>query len=276
MEAIEDSNAYHAQNLKQTNILLDLNIPGEETEQGELCVKRLLWELPTATGVAYPDFDYVESREIISPLTNLDTINIQLADLGSACWKEEHIGEMIQPPLLRAPEVALELPWDEKTDIWIAGHLVWESVTARTIFRGKNPKDLLDEMTVFFGPFPKALRERVERADVYFTPDGKLPIHTALTFNHRHIDTKMMAEIYCTGYMNQGKTYPPQTLEEALQGSPERPKYESPMSQEERKDFLAFIRLMLTLDPQARPSAKELMGHPWLNKKYDYPEYESL
>ena len=153
---------------------------------------------------------------------------------------------------------------------------VWESVTARVVFGSTNPKELLTQMTVFLGPFPKELRERVEKANVIFTQDGKPPRNTPVPLVRRHVDLEMVADVHCIGYMNHAKAYPPQTLEESLQGSPERPKYESPLSEDERKDFLDFVRLTLTLDPQVRKSAKELMDHPWLHKEYECPKYESL
>ncbi|KAL8965824.1 MAG: hypothetical protein Q9183_003669 [Haloplaca sp. 2 TL-2023] len=280
--------------LKQANILLDLNGPYLEHEQRELCVQEELWHVPTATGIAYPEFDYVKSDYLLSSLTDVDKINIQLADLGSgmalysncssaeakaliACWKDKHISEIIQPPLLRAPEVTLGLPWDEKVDIWIAGHLVYESLTARMMFGGVNPRDTLTQMALLLGPFPKGLMERVEEGNVLFTPDGKLPWRAALPLVRCHIDVAKVAdENHFVGYMKHADTYPPQTLEKALQGSPERPEYESPLSHEERKDFLAFVRLMLELDPRERPSAKELLNHPWLHKEYEHPEYESF
>ncbi|KAL8870196.1 MAG: hypothetical protein Q9174_003707 [Haloplaca sp. 1 TL-2023] len=221
--------------LKQANILLDLNGPRLEHEQRELCVQEELWHVPTATGIAYPDFDYVRSDYLLSSLSDVETINIQLADLGSACWKDRHIHEIIQPPLIRAPEVDLGLPWDEKVDIWTVGHLVYESLTARRMFGGITPKDTLTQISLLLEPFPKGLRERVKGATAIFTSGEK-----------------------------------------ALQGSPERPEYESPLSHEERKDFLDFVRLALTLDPRERPSAKELLDHPWLHKEYECPKYESF
>lgn len=65
------------------------------------------------------------------------------------------------------------------------------------------------------------------------------------------------------------------SLDLGFHGRKAGPKYESPMSQEERRDCIAFLRSMLQLSPQARKTAEELLQDAWLHTNYEYPEYES-
>lgn len=48
---------------------------------------------------------------------NLLTLEICLGDWGVACLEDDHLSELIQPTLLRAPEVILEAPWDATVDL---------------------------------------------------------------------------------------------------------------------------------------------------------------
>lgn len=45
-------------------------------------------------------------------------------DLFVASWFDKHLTELIQPQMLRAPEVILEADWDHKVDIWNLGLIV--------------------------------------------------------------------------------------------------------------------------------------------------------
>lgn len=77
------------------------------------------------TGIAYPDFDHVQTRAVYMPVADETMIHIRLADLGSACWEEKRLSQVIQPELLRAPEVGFGLPWSFGADIWNAGIIVY-------------------------------------------------------------------------------------------------------------------------------------------------------
>ncbi|KAL8839433.1 MAG: hypothetical protein Q9176_004429 [Flavoplaca citrina] len=46
-------------------------------------------------------------------------------------------------------------------------------------------------------------------------------------------------------------------------------------SAEERQDFVCFLRSMLKYSPSERATAQQLLGHPWLTKEYECPQFES-
>lgn len=52
-----------------------------------------------------------------------------LSDLGEALLGESHRG-IIMPSLYRAPEVILDLDWDNKVDIWGLGQTIIQSISA--------------------------------------------------------------------------------------------------------------------------------------------------
>lgn len=86
-------------------------------------------------------------------------------------------------------------------------------------------------------------------------------------------DTVLACEI--VGSIKTDIKYPSDPLTKAFEASPREPNAESPLSQEERRDFITFVRSMLQVSPQARKAAHELLQESWLHKEYEYPEYES-
>ncbi|KAL8635787.1 MAG: hypothetical protein Q9228_006756, partial [Teloschistes exilis] len=117
-------------------------------------------------------------------------------------------------------------------------------MTASLMFDGKTVESHLAGMVAAVGPFPPDFISRVENPERIFTSDG---------------------------FIKDQPRYKGFSLEGSLTGSPSRPEYESPLSEEERRDWLAFIRSMLKLDPRAKKTARKLLEHPWLQGEYAYP-----
>lgn len=51
-------------------------------------------------------------------------ISVKIADLGNACWVDQHFTDDIQTRQYRSPEVLLGANWGASTDIWSMGCLV--------------------------------------------------------------------------------------------------------------------------------------------------------
>ncbi|KAF2161550.1 hypothetical protein M409DRAFT_27948 [Zasmidium cellare ATCC 36951] len=159
---------------------------------------------------------------------NLMNLDIALADWGVATWADKHLSELIQPVLLRAPEVSLEAPCDQSVDIWNIGALVPELVFGQTMFNGRATgkyelKSHFEEMNALLGPFPKTLVEsaRLEEARAWFDEEGNVKDRRT---------TRVVG------------------LEERFEGFGEQ-----------AEKFEGFVRAMLWLDPKGRMSAKELL-----------------
>ena len=51
-------------------------------------------------------------------LPDIGIISVKIADLGNACWTNQHFTNDIQTRQYRSPEVILGGKWGASTDIW--------------------------------------------------------------------------------------------------------------------------------------------------------------
>lgn len=164
---------------------------------------------------------------------NMMKLDIALSDWGVSSWKDKHLTELIQPVLLRAPEVILEAPWGPAVDIWNLGALIPEFIYAQQMFSGRNKagkyiaKVHLEEMDKLFGPFPPTILAQA------------------------HAEKEAIGE---DGHVLNGELDRFTGLEQRFAN----------MQVEERDNFISLLSGMLCLDPDKRKSAKEVLSEPWL------------
>ncbi|KAJ7928910.1 kinase-like domain-containing protein [Mycena leptocephala] len=163
---------------------------------------------------------------------SLENLHIKLIDYGQAIPVNSPVDpdQNLQFHLVRAPEVILRSVWSPAMDIWSVGCLLFTFLTDAHIFtqntRPFSPALHLQKMEEVFGPFPPSFLARCPQSTEYLDENGKLR---------------------CP------RTFIPCRLENLL------PKFKSA-----DESVIPFIRRCLTLDPHARPSAKELLNDPWL------------
>ncbi|KXT07398.1 hypothetical protein AC578_417 [Pseudocercospora eumusae] len=147
-----------------------------------------------------------------------------LCDLGSAKIGEPPHNDIVQALPYRAPEVILGASWDFKIDIWSLGVLIWELVLGERLFGQSNDIDTVKLMLQYLGPPPKSLLLRCSQQANYFDEHG----------HWKHSEASQVQ------------------LEDRVEMETEIPL------------FFDFLRNMLRWDPNERPSASELLKHPWL------------
>ncbi|RDX56480.1 kinase-like protein [Lentinus brumalis] len=180
-----------------------------------------------------------------------------LCDFGEARFGRTTYTGLIQPHQYRAPEVIFGMPWNEKVDIWSVGVMIWNMLEGRNMFKitggpEKKPHNLylLAHMVSLLGPPPVDFLKRSETDEPwkYFDAQGKSFVCCT---PRRHI----CADWHATGQWIGAKKLPNDSFElseENLEG-------------EEKAPFLDFVRKMVTWRPEDRPTAQELLEHPWLD-----------
>ncbi|KAF5616943.1 cmgc srpk kinase [Fusarium sp. NRRL 25303] len=201
---------------------------------------------------------YLYAAEPLSNYTGLDghwniideNLKVKLSDMGGAYFFNDPPKKPIVPTGLRAPELILKGELHKTQDIWSFGCILFEMITGRPLFYVFGPSDddtsLLDDEHLLevidrLGPLPDELYKYWKTSSRYYTQDG----------------TKYNCMI---GGVPKGQE--PLMLEE----SPMEQAFEdnSPdMTEEEAQEVKKLIRWILQYDPAKRPSAEEILRHPW-------------
>eukprot|EP01124_Arcella_intermedia_P022273 TRINITY_DN3278_c0_g1_i1.p1 TRINITY_DN3278_c0_g1~~TRINITY_DN3278_c0_g1_i1.p1 ORF type:complete len:652 (+),score=137.72 TRINITY_DN3278_c0_g1_i1:121-2076(+) len=164
-------------------------------------------------------------------MKNVERCEIKVIDFGSSCYTTDVLSTYVQSRSYRAPEVILGLPYGQKIDMWSLGCILAELLTGRVIFHNYSVVTLLARIIGIIGNIPDDMMVRGNFVDKYFNDDGELYENTEI--------------------ITPKKT----TLQRRV-----------------RSDdllFLDFLKKLLTIDPEKRPSATEALQHPWLRKVYD-------
>ncbi|KDR84395.1 hypothetical protein GALMADRAFT_237244 [Galerina marginata CBS 339.88] len=228
LEFIHSANVVHA-DLQARNILLRIEDESVLKEGEEEEIK-------------FPSPRKITEQSAIFAMKELPGSSLPvLCDFGEARTGKNTYTEFIQPAVYRAPEVFLQLPWNTSVDIWNLGCMLWRFLAGRHLFSRKKGRRVqaadkiqLARMAALLGRPPEALlADSGPRALEFFNEDGSAK-----------------------------SDVPNETLESLLASSLEGAK--KPVTVEELKAFLAFIRRTLAWTGQERPSASELLKDPWI------------
>lgn len=190
---------------------------------------------------AIPDASGRLDPKLLNEVMELDlfdheSVTYKVADLGNACWLEKHFSDDIQTRQYRGPETIVNAGYDTSADIWSLACMIFELVTGDYLFDPKAseeyPRDE-DHLALFIellGQVPQSLIQRGRRSSTYFNRSGHL----------RHV---------------KSLRYWP--LEDVLQQ-----KYH--MNAMEAISLASFLKPMLSLAPEQRATAQQLLSHPWL------------
>ncbi|SCU82478.1 LADA_0C05622g1_1 [Lachancea dasiensis] len=202
----------------------NINISGGEEEQVTNSLSSL--EISTCTD---------EHAEDATP-RNLDVIQIKIADLGNACWYDEHYTNSIQTREYRSPEVILGCEWGCSADVWSAACLIFELLTGDFLFEPDEghsytkDDDHIAQIIELLGELPYNMLETGRHSRTFFNSKGMLRNISKLKF------------------------WP---LKDVL-----HEKYK--FSEEDAENISDFLLPMLRLSPQDRADAGGMVNHPWL------------
>ncbi|XP_076918956.1 serine/threonine-protein kinase ppk15-like [Bidens hawaiensis] len=163
---------------------------------------------------------------------------IKVIDLGSSCFQNDNLSLYVQSRSYRAPEVIIGLPYDQKIELWSLGCILAELYSGDVLFPNDEVVILLARVIGMLGPIDIEMLENGQETDKYFTKDFDL--------YHINEETDQME------YIIPQKT----SLEEHLQVSDAL--------------FLDFVKSLLEINPQNRPTASEALQHPWLSSSLSY------
>ncbi|KAJ7186740.1 kinase-like protein [Mycena filopes] len=186
--------------------------------------------------------DNILRRLHVSGTTNGDSDDFTLADYGSGMPLSElsrFPNRQVQPPALRCPEVIVGCAWNTEADIWNLGCMVFELATARRLFRPSGIAQYTAEQYHLARIYATFVHEdtEVERLrdslfskgrhfDVFFRAHGGLIVSIGREHNE---SLNSILKVY------------------GIESAP----------------LESLLTDMLRVHPGDRPSAKELLSHPF-------------
>ncbi|OHT14724.1 CMGC family protein kinase [Tritrichomonas foetus] len=184
-----------------------------------------------------------------------DFKDILLIDFGSASLQPAGALQYIQSRFYRSPEVMLGLPFDSQIDIWSAGCVAAELFLDFAVFACDNEFDAIHSMVGVLGQFPENLLSKsahwqrffdIERGGFVTKSD---PSEILLNKHSYHQKYQQMGAVPLRQLINIRAN--PQTPEEVAQTD----------------SFSHFVHCLLEYDQMKRLTAKQALGHPFLEGK---------
>lgn len=172
------------------------------------------------------------------PTFEICEFDVKIADLGNACWVDNHFTEDIQTRQYRSLEVIIGAGYDCSADIWSTACMAFELATGDYLFEPHAGEDYdrdddhLAHIIELLGPIPKQIALSGKMSHLLFTKKGELRNIVGLK---------------------------PWGLVDVL-----TEKYE--WSMEQAAEFADFLKPMLEYDPQKRATAADCLAHPWFTE----------
>lgn len=118
------------------------------------------------------DFKVEQSSRRRREYRRLKKSDIRVIDMGSATFDHEHHSAVVSTRHYRAPEVVLELGWNQACDVWSIGTIIFEFYMGITMFQTHDNLEHLAMMERILGPLPSHMINRTKKTK-YFRK-GKL------------------------------------------------------------------------------------------------------
>lgn len=178
--------------------------------------------------------DYERQLLLAEPMGQSSVV---IADLGNACWVDNHFSDEIQTRQYRAIEVLLGSNYGPSADVWSVACMAYELATGSYLFNahtssaGSSMENHVAMIISLLGPIPK---------------------HVALG------GSLSKGPFLSNGTLRKDLELPTVAFEKLLQEEGKLEEYEA-------AQFASFLRYLLQVDYARRPTANQCLQHPWLN-----------
>lgn len=179
------------------------------------------------------DYDLIYDPKKKRDIRTVKKTDIQLIDFGSATFDHEHHSTIVSTRHYRAPEVILELGWQQPCDVWSIGCIMFELYLGITLFQTHDNREHLAMMERILGQIPYRMGRKTRTKYFYH---GKLDW-----------DEKSSAGRYVRENCKPLRSY--QTS-----------------SDEDHRLLFDLITKMLEYEPDQRISLGEAIRHPFFDK----------
>uniref|UniRef100_A0A8B9HK43 dual-specificity kinase n=1 Tax=Astyanax mexicanus TaxID=7994 RepID=A0A8B9HK43_ASTMX len=93
----------------------------------------------------------------------LKNLHVKVVDFGNATYDHEYHTSVVSTRHYRAPEVILELGWNQSCDVWSLGCILIEYYLGITLFQTHDSKEHLAMMERVLGPIPVNMLQKTKK-----------------------------------------------------------------------------------------------------------------
>ncbi|XP_038550870.1 dual specificity protein kinase CLK4-like [Micropterus salmoides] len=111
------------------------------------------------------DFDLEYNDETKCEERKLRSLDVKVVDFGTAKFDHEHHESLVSTRHYRAPEIILDLGWNQSCDVWSLGCVLMEFYLGRTLFMTHDSKEHLAMMEKVLGPIPPHQLKQTRKPD---------------------------------------------------------------------------------------------------------------
>ncbi|KAM3869121.1 dual specificity protein kinase CLK4b [Diretmus argenteus] len=108
------------------------------------------------------DYDLVYNTKLKRHERTLKSLDVKVVDFGNATFDHEHHNSLVSTRHYRAPEVILDLGWNQACDVWSLGCILMEFYLGLTLFQTHDSKEHLVMMERVLGPIPPHLLKQTK------------------------------------------------------------------------------------------------------------------
>ncbi|XP_037603589.1 dual specificity protein kinase CLK1-like isoform X1 [Sebastes umbrosus] len=109
------------------------------------------------------DYDLQHNRETKRKERKLRSLDVKVVDFGTATFDHGHHESLVSTRHYRAPEVILDLGWNQSCDVWSLGCVLMEFYLGCTLFPTHDTKEHLAMMEKILGPIPPHLLKQTRK-----------------------------------------------------------------------------------------------------------------
>jgi len=204
-------------------------------------------------------------------LSSYSRAKVKLIDFGSSCYLTDRQSSYIQSRSYRAPEVVLGLPYDGRIDIWSLGCVVAEMFTGEVTFQNDSVVSMLSRIEGICGTLPKRMTSEGRQSATYYTRTGLLYEKAKGSVDDDSYSDEESSNTGDEAPSNYNIYQPKRTTLAARLGCEENlmSAFDSKQSLSrhlrEQAIFCDFVRYLLMVDPEKRPTANAALKHPWMD-----------
>lgn len=185
-------------------------------------------------------------------------------DFGGATYDHESKSSIINTRQYRSPEVILGLGWSYPSDIWSAGCIIAELYLGELLFATVScPCCCLTRLALILTDvcvstsFSTKQHENMEHLALIEQCIGRLPSHVVSAASKHQASSKFFSR----GRLNwPARASSDESVEHVRKM---RPLEQLILPDDARAGLADLLRLMLTLDPDNRVTAKDALSHPF-------------